>query len=144
MTGDREAANDLAQEALVAAWRHLPEFRGDAKFESWLYRIATNRTLNFLQSRKKGAAGELTDHIAAPGAGPDVEAHRSELREGVLEFMSTLPPRQRLVFDLRFYQDMTFPEIAETIGQALGSVKTHYREAVKKLRVFAAGRGWDQ
>lgn len=144
MTGDPDTAKDLAQESLVAAWKNLSGFRGDAKFESWLYRIATNRTLNFLQSRKSSAATELNESMAAPTASPEVDAHRSELRQGVLEFMATLPPQQRNVFDLRFYLELKFSEIAEVTGQALGTVKTHYREAVKKLRVYAAERGWEQ
>ncbi|MCB2230645.1 sigma-70 family RNA polymerase sigma factor [bacterium] len=144
MTSDRDAAMDLAQESLLAAWQNLSGFRGEAKFESWLFRIASNKTLNFLNARREYP---LTDTIAASAAGsdadrPDRQMHTHDLREGVLAFMATLPEKQRLVFNLRFYRQMSFAEIAETTGNALGTVKTNYREAVAKLRTHAKEKGW--
>jgi len=67
---------------------------------------------------------------------------KKELRENVLAFMESLPAQQRLVFNLRFYQQLSFEEIAATTGKALGTVKTNYREAVKKLRRVALEKGW--
>lgn len=146
MTGDSDAAKDLAQDSLLAAWENLSGFRGDAKFQSWLFRIASNKTLNYLNGRREQP---LTDAIAASAAAtetdiPDRQLHTENLREGVLTFMATLPEKQRLVFNLRFYSQMSFGEIAETTGSALGTVKTNYREAVAKLRTYAREKGWKQ
>jgi len=147
MTGDPDAARDLAQETFVSAWQKLESFRGDARFENWLYRIASNKALNYLAS----AAHRQTDSLdradtiepaASPDGSPDVKLEREQLREGVLSFMKTLPPGQRAVFDLRFYQQLSFDEIAQVTGKALGTVKTHYREAVAKLRTYAIEKGW--
>lgn len=149
MTGDRQAAQDLAQEAFITAWQRLGQFRGQSSFTSWLHRIATNLTLNFLKSPAVSRSASL-DQVEAgmPESGhsdnPDSELTRRELRRGMLEFMQSLPEAQRAVFELRFYQQMSFNEIAETTGKALGTVKTHYRQAVIKLRRWAEERGWRQ
>lgn len=144
MTGSRDTAKDLAQEAFISAWEHLKEFRGDAKFESWIYRIAVNKTLHFLESRKNQPHEDVADSVVAVAstASPEEAAADNELRRDVLAFMQLLPEQQRLVFDLRFYKQMQFEEIAEATDKALGTVKTLYREAVKKLREHAVQKGW--
>jgi RNA polymerase sigma-70 factor (ECF subfamily) len=144
MTQDRDSAVDLAQDTFVSAWQNLSTFRGDAKLESWLFAIAGNKTLNYLQSRAVRGRESFDDHTESmtTTAGPDDELTRRELREHVFQFMQSLPDQQKLVFELRFYQQLTFDEIADATGKAVGTVKTHYREAVKKLREFAIERGW--
>ena len=147
MTGDREAAHDLTQDTYVSAWEKLSDFRGEAKFTTWLYRIASNKALNY----KSSVAVSRTESLDTETGGtprdrasvaPDRLVEQQQLREGVLAFMGTLPPQQRIVFELRFYRQMSFEEIAETTRRALGTVKTHYREAVGKLRQYAQERGW--
>jgi RNA polymerase sigma-70 factor (ECF subfamily) len=143
MTGDRDAAFDLAQDTFVTAWQKLASFRGEAKFESWLYRIASNKTLNYLKSQKRMDTESDTVEIEAQkSAGPDAVFEREELRRRVLQFMHTLPDQQRLIFDLRFYRELQFHEIAGITGKALGTVKTLYRESLKKLRSHALAKGW--
>lgn len=143
MTGDKEAAFDLAQETFLSAWQSLGGFRGDARFESWLYRIATNKTLNFLKATKPSSAVEIDEQSVSTEPSPERALHQKELRRDVLAFMKTLPAQQRLVFNLRFYRQLPFAEIAEALGSAVGTVKTHYREALKKLKEFAVEKGWD-
>lgn len=143
MTGDKEAAFDLAQETFLSAWQSLSGYRGDAKFASWLYRIATNKTLNYLKAHKPFVGFEVDEQVASPQIGPERELHQKELRRDVLQFMQALPTQQRLVFNLRFYRQQPFAEIAEALGSAVGTVKTHYREALKKLKEFAVEKGWE-
>ena len=148
MTGDRDVAHDLAQDAFVAAWQGLGDFRGEARFENWLYRIASNKTLNYLskastvRSTSLEQSLQIQDTEPDSGPAPDRQLAQQQLREGVLAFMQTLPPQQRVVFELRFYRQLDFGEIAEVTGKALGTVKTHYREAVAKLRAAAVKKGW--
>jgi RNA polymerase sigma-70 factor (ECF subfamily) len=144
MTGDRDTALDLAQDSFISAWEKLRTYRGEASFTGWLYRIATNKTLNYLKSASRQTTmNELPEQAdSTDQASPERTIHRKELAEQVWQFMATLPPQQRVIFELRFYKEMSFAEIAEATDRALGTVKTGYREAVKKLRVFARDKGW--
>jgi RNA polymerase sigma-70 factor, ECF subfamily len=141
MTGDREVALDLTQESFVSAWENLKSFRGDARFESWLYRIAMNKALNHVQSKKSLPLDEQMDFADEHQPGPEQILARAELRDLILEFMQSLPEQQRLAFELRFYRQMPFEGVSQVAGKALGTVKTNYREAIKKLREFAEKRG---
>jgi RNA polymerase sigma factor (sigma-70 family) len=144
MTGDRDVASDLAQETFVTAWQELSHFRGHSSVKSWVWRIAANRSLNYLESQSSRRTHELSDiseEVASPGS-IHRELEQDELRRGVLSFMNTLPPQQRLVFELRFYQQLSFEEISQAMGRAVGTVKTSYREAINKLRTHAKQAGW--
>jgi RNA polymerase sigma factor (sigma-70 family) len=146
MTGSRDTALDLAQESLVAAWVNLKSFRGESGFETWLYRIVYNKTLSFLAGSKPTVSldqqPESVVDCGATTVSADRELEQRELARDVLSFMQQLPPQQRLVFDLRFYKERSFEEIAQITGKAVGTVKTHYREAVIKLREEAKEKGW--
>ncbi|UCC44050.1 MAG: sigma-70 family RNA polymerase sigma factor [Candidatus Zixiibacteriota bacterium] len=144
MVRDREAAIDLAQDTFVTAWEKLSSFRGDSKFETWLFTIATNKSINYLNSAARRTTERLDDVTVSrvSNSNPEDDMLQGELRSGVMEFMKGLPGQQRAVFNLRFYHQMTFEEISNALGKALGTVKTHYREAVKKLREHALAKGW--
>ncbi len=147
MTGDRQTAQDLAQEAFITAWQRLGQFRGESSFSSWLYRIATNLTLNFLKSPAVARADSLDGVDSSryqSDSDPELDLSRKELRRSLLDFMHSLPEGQRAVFELRFYKQMPFNEISAVTGKALGTVKTHYRQAVIKLRTWARDKGWHQ
>jgi len=148
MTQDRDSAFDLAQETFVSAWQSLRSFREEAKFESWLYRIAANNALNYLKQRSKRPVASIDSfetEALVSGSGshnPEQLLRAKEMQKDVLEFMAELPDQQRLVFDLRFYKELAFEEIAKTTGKAVGTVKTHYHQAIIKLRAFAERKGW--
>jgi len=144
MTRDHDLARDLAQETFVTAWEKIGTFRGDARFESWLYRIAYNKTLNQLDKvRREVSPDAIGDQPAGDVASnPEASLYQSDLQTDILAFAAQLPPQQRIVFDLRFYKGMSFGEVADATEKAEGTVKTHYRQAVEKLRHFARERGW--
>ena len=144
MTGDRDAALDLAQDTFVTAWEKLRTYRGEASFSSWLYRIASNKTLNYLKAPAQQTVDldQTEEPSSTSFSGPESQLERKELAEQVKDFVMTLPPQQRAIFELRFYKEMPFEEIAQTTERALGTVKTGYREAVKKLRAHAQREGW--
>ena len=141
MTGDRDTALDLAQETFVAAWTGLGEFRKEARFQSWLYRIAMNKCLNHMHSANAARKTELSEFEGSSRLRPDLMLDQRELESGILEFMTLLPEQQKVAFELRFYRHMTFEEIAAATGKAIGTVKTNYREAISKLRGFAVKKG---
>jgi RNA polymerase sigma-70 factor, ECF subfamily len=144
ITGNRETALDLAQDTFVSAWENLHTYRGEAGFANWVFRIATNKALNHFKAaaRRRSQDDFNLDDIEATDPGPERQLHRRELAEQVRDFMVSLPPQQRAIFELRFYKEMQFDEIADVLQRALGTVKTGYREAVKKLRVHALEKGW--
>jgi RNA polymerase sigma factor (sigma-70 family) len=143
MTSDMETAKDLAQDVFIAAWEKRRQFRGEGNFKSWVNQIAANRALNHLKRESRNVDGEaVIEHTEDPSQSPERAYLASRARQDVLDFMQSLPEMQRLVFELRFYKEHTFDEIARLTGKALGTVKTHYREAVIKLRGFATERGW--
>jgi RNA polymerase sigma-70 factor (ECF subfamily) len=147
ITGDSEAARDIAQDSFVAAWENLGGYRAEARFSTWLYQIVSNRAINLLKKADSHREVHGLDHAlnaAESSLDPEREMSRKELVSGLIEFMRRLPEQQRLVFELRYYQQMSFGEIADTIGRAEGTAKTHYRQAVAKLREFARQKGWHQ
>lgn len=109
-----------------------------------MFRIATNKSLNHLRSAaNRGTLDESNlDELASPDLDPERRMIRHELAERVREFMIGLPPQQRAIFELRFYKGMPFEEIAAALERAVGTVKTGYREAVRKLRTCAIEKGW--
>ena len=120
MIGEREAAKDLAQETFVSAWEHLDSFRGDAAVHSWIYRIAVNKCLNYLKLvkvRESSSSGSTEPDAQIASENPERDLERQELSTGFRAFTAQLPPQQRAIFELRFYQSMSFEEIAEKLIQ---------------------------
>jgi RNA polymerase sigma-70 factor (ECF subfamily) len=148
MTGDSDTAQDLAQDSFVAAWEKLPTFRGQAKFTSWLNQIAVNKSLNYLNlastRRNQPLENSRADifEASASAQNPERALGVKLLRRNIREFMNGLPEMQRAAFELRFYQGLSFGEIAAQLNKAEGTVKTHYRQAVLKLRQLATEKGW--
>lgn len=143
MTRDRDSALDLAQDTFVAAWQNLAGFKGEARFESWIYRIASNKSLNFIKRESRTTGDESIASMPAD-SNPEADFQKAQLRQQILGFMAQLPAQQKLVFELRFYKELPFDEVARLTEKAVGTVKTLYREAVKKLRQTAAKEGWIQ
>ena len=135
MTGDREAALDLMQETFFTAFKELRRFREEAAFSSWIYRIASNKTINYLRRRKLTAFLPLESSSKAEAAYQmDDSASYSELQKEVDLGVKSLPPKQRMAFNLRFYEKLPFAEIAKILGKSESTVKTNYQKAIEKLQ----------
>ncbi len=133
MVGDREEAEEVAQDAFLRAWRALPRFRADARFSTWLYRIAYRRScdaLALLRVRRRRERGlERMDAMADPAQ----DAGR--LAEGPVErLVAALPEAQRAVVTLFYFQDHSLGEVARVLGMPEGTVKTHLHRARAALR----------
>ena len=142
-----EEANEVTQETFLAAWQGLPSFRGDARFSTWLYRIAYNCALKQLEQRKKDYAlqaaiqEEVADNEEMVGA-ELVEIHDRQAL--VREQLTTLPSKYRIVLILRHLQDMTYEEMAEILTMPIGTIKTHLFRArnLLKERLEALEQEW--
>ena len=133
MVGDHEAANDLLQNTWVKVWKHLDGFRGESKLVTWLYTIATHETLSYL--RKERLRSLLT--FAAPEAALHLEASEDldgeRLKRKLQKAILTLPPKQRTVFVLRYFEEMKYEEISVITGTSEGALKASYHHAYKKI-----------
>jgi RNA polymerase sigma-70 factor (ECF subfamily) len=132
--GDGEDARDVAQRAFVQAYRQLARFRGEASFRTWLYRIAANLALDALRARGREHRAQAA--LAAEPAPVDADrlgAHEEKAR--LREAVEGLPPKQRLVVELRVFEDLSFREVAEVVGSSEDAAKVNFHHALKKLRV---------
>ena len=135
-------ADDLLQEIFVKVWRALPNFRQDAQLFTWLYRIATNECLSHLSSRKRKVllpmteTGELRAAQFPADEVPAGEAIEQKLQAAIL----TLPDKQRLVFNLRYYDEMPYEQMADVTGTSVGALKASYHHAARKIEEFMTRR----
>ena len=137
VVGDCEDAADITQETFIRAYGKLQEFRGDSSLFTWLYRIALNMSINLLRKKRLRSFVSLRDsagpELWAQG-GPEVDAAASRLRARVEDAIAGLPPRQRSIFVLRQYDQLSHREIAEVVGSSEGAVRAGYFHALRKLR----------
>ncbi len=143
MTRDPEEAVDMTQETFLRAWRSLPGFRAEAKFSTWLYRIAYNVCLSRrIVNRATLADASAADFVPVPEREePPAIVLRQERREGVMTAMNTLAPAYRLVLDLYYWRDCTYEEIAAILDLPMGTVKTHLFRAKAALRTALVAAG---
>jgi len=137
MTGDNVEAYDLTQEAFLRSYAALPSFNPDLRFAPWLYRIATNLCINFLQSsrvRKGGADPDLALQMPDRGKQPDSLYEEKEQRHRIHQAILNLPAKYRAVVILRHLQDRTYEEIAAILDLPLNTVRTHLFRARELLR----------
>jgi len=131
-------ANDIVQEVFLKAWKALPDFRGDSGLFTWLYRIASNEALSFLKKKKNRAMLALTDTEAYLESYQKTESFLSEheIEIKIQKAINQLPEKQRLVFVLRYYQEMKYEEMAKVLDTSVGALKTSYHHAAKKIEKF--------
>jgi len=132
---NHDDTDDVIQNVFIKAWKALPKFREDANLYSWLYRIATNESITFINKRKKrGHVYEVNERL--PGSGNTNDPTESEILEKLEAAIATLPEKQRLVFHLKYYEEKKYSEISEVLGTSVGSLKASYHHAVKKIEQF--------
>lgn len=136
MVGDREDAIDLTQDIFMAVYRNLHTFRGESVFAAWVFRIARYRCTDHLRRRRfHEPFSEDGDAFRADARDQPLDAAtRSAENERLLQAMSRLPDEQRLVVELKFFQQFTFADIAEQVGISPNTAKTRLYTALRKLR----------
>lgn len=128
-------ANDLLQNTFVKAWTSLDSFRGDSKISTWLYRIAVNEALNFVQ-RQKNSVSLDEDSSVVDFLMSDEFFDGDELQAQLQAVIAQLPEKQRLVFQMKYFQDLKYEEISEILGTSVGALKATYHHAVRKIADF--------
>ncbi len=142
MVIDHDDADDVVQETFIKVWQGLQNFRGDAQLYTWIYRIATNESLNFLQKKRRqnhvplenddslDLLNTLENSISQNYVSGD------EIQLKLQKALLQLPDKQRLVFNMKYYEDMKYEDIAEITGTSVGALKASYHLAVKKIEEF--------
>lgn len=136
MVLDHDEADDITQEVFIKVYSALNEFREESNLFTWLYRIATNYSINYLRKVKTRNTVSV-DMVAEPIESSEKRSDEiidEETRRKVLEeAIETLPAQQRAVFNMRYYDEMPYDEIANILGKSVGGIKANYFHAVKKI-----------
>ena len=143
MCGNAHDAEEVAQEAFVAAWKGLPRFRGESKFSTWLYQLTSHAAVDYLRREKRHRGlddiDEQTD-LAAEGS-PHEAAENAELAGQLQAALQSLTPEHRQIFLLRQLQQLSYEEIAQTLGLEAGTVKSRLNRARKQLQQKLSEQG---
>ena len=135
-TCSHEDTDDLLQDIFIKIWKALPSFRREAQLYTWVFRIATNETLNFLRKEKvrsllrfQNADAEIERKIDSDPYFNGTQAERALSKE-----IAKLPEKQRIVFIMRYYDDMPYEDISQVLDTSVGSLKASYHIAQQKIR----------
>lgn len=138
MVIDHESSDDIAQETFVKVWKNLDKFKGESKLYTWIYRIATNEALTHLRKKKRRfflPIGDLENELIST-LEADTYYSGDEIQLKLQRAILTLPEKQRLVFNMKYFEELKFREIAEVLEVTVGSLKAQYHHAVKKIEKY--------
>lgn len=138
---DHDDADDVLQNTFVKVFQFLSGFKGESKLFSWMYRIATNEAITFLnqKAKKNGVSSEALQSKMVEKLEADIHYDGSEMELRLQKAVSLLPEKQQLVFKMKYYQEMKYEEISEILGTSVGALKASYHHAVKKIEDYVKG-----
>ena len=129
-------ADDVLQNTFIKAWSAIDSFRGESRLQTWLFRIAINESLNHLSKKKQtlsidGMDGNVADMLAS-----DSYFDGDEVQKQFQTAIGTLPEKQRLVFNLKYFDEMKYEDMSQLLGTSIGALKASYHHAVRKISAF--------
>jgi len=138
MVIDHDDADDLVQDIFVKVWKYLGNFRSDSQLYTWLYRIATNECITFLNKKKQRNNIPLDDVLYDLSDKLEDNSYFTgdKIQMKLQKALLTLPEKQRLVFNMKYYDDLKYEEISEITGTSVGALKASFHLAVKKIESF--------
>jgi len=128
--------NDIAQNTFVKIWQNISSFRSDSNLYTWVYRIATNETFDFLKKKKRyvfSAKGDYRDELKR-NLEDDNIFDGSEIEKKLQKALLILPDKQRIVFNLKYFEEMKYEEMSTILSTSVGALKASYHHAVKKIK----------
>jgi RNA polymerase sigma factor (sigma-70 family) len=135
---DHDDADDLVQEVFIKIWKNLSKFRSDSKLYTWIYRIATNDCITFLNKKKQrnnipleDVSDELSESLIASSY-----FNGDKIQMKLQQALLILPEKQRLIFNMKYYDELKYEEISEILGTSVGALKASFHIAVKKIEAF--------
>jgi RNA polymerase sigma factor (sigma-70 family) len=138
MVYHHDDADDVLQNTFVKIFRHIDSFKGDSKIYSWMYRIATNEAISFLNQKAKmqNITLEEVKEQALNNLTEDIYFEGDQLQLELQKAIATLPHKQQLVFNMKYFDDLTYEELSEILGTSVGALKASYHLAVKKITAY--------
>lgn len=135
---DHDDTDDVLQNTFIKVYRNIEGFKGDSKLFSWMYRIATNESLTFLKqkSRKLGVDSEGLQAHLANNLKADVYFEGDEIQYKLQQAIAALPEKQKLVFNMKYFEELKYDEISEILETSVGGLKASYHLAVKKIEGY--------
>lgn len=132
-----EDADDITQNTFIKAFKNIENFQGNSSLFTWLYRIATNESLNFLERKKKRYFFSIEDHLETMSGYLDRSGliTGEEIEKRLHKALLKLPDKQRLVFNMRYYEDLSYEQISQITSTSVGALKASYHHAVKKIEI---------
>ncbi len=138
---NHDDTDDVLQNCFIKAWKGLETFREESKFSTWLYRIATNEAITFLNQKRRKFFLPLVDveNQLKNSLQSDPYFSGDELQMKFQKALLTLPEKQRIVFNMKYFEEMQYDEISEITNTSVGALKASYHHAVKKIEKYFAG-----
>lgn len=138
MVQNHDDANDLLQNTFMKAWQSLDAFRGDAKLSTWLYKIAINESITHLDKQKRRQSISIDDEEAPLASLIEADTHfdGDELQKKLRLAIASLPEKQRLVFNMKYFDEMKYEDMSQILGTSVGALKASYHLAVKKIEQY--------
>jgi RNA polymerase sigma-70 factor (ECF subfamily) len=138
MVLSHDDANDVLQNTFMKAWNGLAGFRGDSQVSTWLYRIATNETITFLTNKRMRTQNNIDDveEVMLQNLQADTYFNGTEIQLKLQQAILTLPEKQRLVFNMKYFDDITYDQMEAILGTSVGALKASFHHAVKKIEKF--------
>lgn len=142
MVQNHDDADDLLQNTFMKAWQSIENFRGDARLSTWLYKIAINEAITFLARERKRQNLSLDDQESALAAAieADTDIDGDALAQELRKAIASLPEKQRLVFNMKYFDEMKYEDMSNILGTSVGALKASYHLAVKKIENFFKGK----
>lgn len=138
MVIDHDDADDLVQNTFIKAFKGLKNFRGDSQLYTWLYRIATNECISFLKKKRTKFFVPIVDveHELSQSLEADALIDGNEIQMRLQKALLKLPEKQRLVFNMKYFDEMKYEAMSEVLGTSVGALKASYHHAVKKIEKY--------
>lgn len=136
MVISHDDTDDILQNTFVKAWNAIDSFRGESRLQTWLFRIAINESLNFLTKKKQTLSLDQTEGSVADLLASDSYFDGDEVQKQFQTAINSLPEKQRLVFNLKYFDEMKYEDMSSLLGTSIGALKASYHHAVRKISTF--------
>lgn len=135
---DHDDADDVLQNTFIKVFKYLKDFKGDSKLFSWMYRIATNEAITFINQKAKrnGTSSEAMQSKMVDSLKADTYFDGNEIQIKLQKAIASLPEKQQLVFKMKYYEEHKYEDMSEILGTSVGALKASYHHAVKKIEDF--------